>query len=344
MPNFIVHIGPHKTGTTYLQLTLAAAKDRLAAIGAVYPAIWYASPDNPSHHLLSQRVRQHELDALRREVRDLTALDCDTVIISAEDLKDLDNEEVKILADTLPSGRVTIVYYCRRWSELLPSAWQETIRQGQDHTLPEFLARRTVNLSTSMLVNYGNVLDKYIAAFGVRNVRLASYNNIVDSGWDLAEHFLTTFVAQGDVAQEDVAHGDRRPWPEVRARPNASMAPAEIEIIRMLNQIHHERGGGPGGALRNWYHLNAGRLDVSELSAAMNENMATIEFSDSSVRMEAFHQRLFKRYRTLMVPPASGDRLFTPHRRDLAYVLRDYLCDPAMMRRLDEIYRCFLAL
>ena len=45
-PTFILHIGPHKTGTTYLQLSFKAQRSGMEARGILYPAKWDYAPGN----------------------------------------------------------------------------------------------------------------------------------------------------------------------------------------------------------------------------------------------------------------------------------------------------------
>jgi len=232
MPRYLVHIGPHKTGTTYIQSRLDAARDRLRAVGVAYPATWRAGDAVPSHLRLFERIRHRQLSELQRELAEL-AVDTDgLVVLSSEDLQYLDADEVRILGDLLGTANVTVVYYCRRWSELLPSCWQERIKHGDDQPLPEFLLLLTSHAHRSALANYGIVLDRYLGVFGAANVRVVSYSNVIDSQVDLAEHFVATFLPAlpgGLPATSD-------------SRPNASLAATDIEMIRVLNALHRRRG------------------------------------------------------------------------------------------------------
>jgi len=333
MPRYLVHIGPHKTGTTYIQSRLDAARDRLRSAGVVYRSTWRASDVVPSHLRMFERIRHRQLDELRRELAEQAVDDDALVILSSEDLQYLDAQEVRILADLLGTPNVTIAYYCRRWSELLPSCWQERVKHGDDQPLPEFLLLLTAHAQRSALANYGIVLDRYLGVFGPANVRVVSYSNIADSRFDLADHFVATFLPP-------LPNG-LPPAPE--ARPNASLAPTEIEIIRVLNALHRRRGGEPSSAIRGWYQQHAGTLDLSAITAAMTEATVTMPFSDAIPALDLVHQRLFQQYRELMVPPVSANRLFRPRQQDLALVRQDYLADPTIAVRVEHIYQGFRA-
>jgi hypothetical protein len=333
MPRYLVHIGPHKTGTTYIQSRLDAARDRLRAVGVAYPATWRAGDAVPSHLRLFERIRHRQLAELQRELGELTVDADGLVVLSSEDLQYLDADEVRILADLLGAANVTVVYYCRRWSELLPSCWQERIKHGDDQPLPEFLLLLTAHAHRSALANYGIVLDRYLGVFGAANVRVVSYSNVTDSQADLAEHFVVTFLPAlpgGLPAASEV-------------RPNASLAATDIEMIRVLNALHRRCGGEPGSAIRGWYLRHAGTLDLSGITAAMTKASVTMAYSDAIPSLELLHQRLFQQYRELMVPPVSANRLFRPRQQDLAFVRQDYLTDPTIAAQVEQIYQGFRA-
>ena len=40
MPRYILHVGPQKTGTTYLQSAFAEFRSQLKARGIEYPRLW----------------------------------------------------------------------------------------------------------------------------------------------------------------------------------------------------------------------------------------------------------------------------------------------------------------
>jgi hypothetical protein len=331
MPRYLVHIGPHKTGTTYIQSRLDAARDRLGAVGVVYPATWRAAEMVPSHLRLFERIRHRQLAELQRELAELPVDADGLVILSSEDLQYLDGQEVRILADLLGTPQVTIAYYCRRWSELLPSVWQERIKHGDDQPLPEFLLLLTAHAHRSALANYGIVLDRYLGVFGPANIRVVSYSNVADSQVDLAEHFVATFLPP--------LPGGLPPASE--ARPNASLASAEIEMIRVLNALHRRRGGESGSAIRSWYQQHGGTHDLSAIMAAMTKATVTTPLSDAIPMLDLLHQRLFQQYRELLVPPVSANRLFRPRQHDLAFVRQGYLADPSIAAQVERVYQRF---
>ncbi len=337
MTRFVIHIGPHKTGTTYLQCKFAAGRAQLARQGVLVPTIWSEMPHSPGHHGIYSRVRQGEIDLLRQEFLDLNAPRDGIVIVSSESLKDLTRAEVALFAAALPEGQVTVVYYCRRWSELLPSAWQENVKHGMDETLPAFLEQRTRTIRQSLLFNYGIVVGRYMAAFGERNVALVSYSNLADDGVDLATHFVSAFLplSAGRVDPDE--------WAVPSSRPNVSMGAVDAEFIRVLNETHRRRGREPGSAIAEWYLRAGADLSTGDLAAAMTGSLAEMEISDEAEGRDGLHAWLYARYGPSMVPPITVGRLFTPRRNLYRVVSGDYLAAAGVGGLVEDAYRRFLS-
>ena len=99
MPNFVIHVGPHKTGTKYLQRCLAFHADRLRLRGIVVPTERNHSPENPSHDSLIQRLNAAGFSELEAKFGRLRAARVKTVVISAEDISTLSAEGLAMLRE-----------------------------------------------------------------------------------------------------------------------------------------------------------------------------------------------------------------------------------------------------
>jgi len=101
MPRYVVHIGPHKTGTTYIQSRLDAARDRLRAVGVTYPATWRAGDAVPSHLRLFERIRHRQFSELQRELAEL-AVDADGLVVVAGSLYVVGTARADAVAASVP--------------------------------------------------------------------------------------------------------------------------------------------------------------------------------------------------------------------------------------------------
>ena len=99
MRNAIVHIGAHKTGTTYLQLVFQGLRQH----GLCFPEVWSQSPDQPGHRKLFEAL------ASDGPVPNIDLTD-GPVLISSEDLCYLRGAQVGRLRAALGDASVRIVF------------------------------------------------------------------------------------------------------------------------------------------------------------------------------------------------------------------------------------------
>jgi hypothetical protein len=129
----LLHIGPHKTGTTAIQGALRQARPELVGHGVVYAG----------------NVRQHQMAALALTggggmkgapparardwellVEQVRAADRQRVIVSSEFFDEADEEMARRAVDELSGERVHVVVTLRPLAKILPSAWQQYVRNG----------------------------------------------------------------------------------------------------------------------------------------------------------------------------------------------------------------------
>jgi hypothetical protein len=337
MPKYLIHVGPHKTGTTYLQLRFDAARERLRQQGVVYPIEWSSSEHEPSHRKLMVALREARIAQLKSQFETIERNDPEYVLISAEGLNHLQQPALELLRTLVGSHPVTVIFYCRRWSELLPSLWQEKIKFGYDETFPEFFADNVSDPSESPIMNFAHRLDVYARVFGRDNIRLISYSNLRDNGIDLAEHFFDVFLPR----HRSLIDG----LPDLAvAWPNQSFPPLVIEVIRALNALAVSNGTPPPDAtLRGWYMVNAGRFELTDLFLAIQQNQATLRFSDASPGAQRLQEILSTIYGDLMVQPTPPRFLFSPRQADIVYFQQRYLADRLSRQALEDVYTTFRA-
>ena len=335
MPRYLIHVGPHKTGTTYLQLRFDAARERLRERGVIYPAELSASKREPSHRKLFLDIRASNISYLRFVFEQIAHKGAEHVLISAEDLNHLEPQELGSLREAIDGGPATIIFYCRRWSELLPSLWQERVKHGYDETFPEFFAANISDPLASPVMNFAYSLDKYASVFGKENIRVVSYSNVCDDKLDLAEHFFDAFLPQHRAVLDGLP-------PLANAWPNHSFAAVDIEVIRVLNSFHMQNGGGRDTELRDWYMAHARTFDLSELFAAIESNLAVLRFSDASSAVARLHDEVLAAYAGVLVDPVRKGCLFEAGTSEIRVAQPRYLANRAARAALDKVYAAFL--
>lgn len=313
MPRYVIHVGPHKTGSSYLQLLFQELSPQLRERGILYPAHWI-DPRVPGHSMLVPRVRARDDAALSDELSKLNASDCETILISSEDIASLLADDIALLKSYLRGQPATIVFYCRRWLDLLPSIWQESVKQGQSTTLPQFMAGNLMNPFTSHALNYAIQLDRFEQVFGMENVTVASYSNIVEQdGGDLGDHFFRCFLS----------------WPNAPLprglRPNASLDILDTETIRVLNAFEWMFCGRRSAELRVRYLNMKSALDLALPLAAMERHRAALRLNENAPGLRMLHEEIFKKYGPRLAPPKSGRYFFVQKQGSIHHIDQSYL-------------------
>ena len=194
-------------------------------------------------------------------------------------------------------------------------------------TMPEFFASCAANPWGSNVLNYALTLETFSRAFKGPNLRLVSYDSIVDGGGNLLQHFLETFL------------GFTTTLPVVSvASMNKSYDQAEIEIIRALNSVGWSRSKRRGATLREAYFKSKPELKLDSLFEIMNRYTSYLEMNERASNFEALHRKLYDEYGAVMVDPKPDGHLFPPEVARLKYVSQDYLFDEGALSAIQELY------
>lgn len=118
----LMHIGPHKTGTTALQHSLAAARPKLAAQSILYPG-------TAANHYQATRQRVDGSPELWQQLIAEIVESDQPAIISSEYLDRADRELAPELVAEL-GGPVRILITLRPLATIIPSLWQQHVKCG----------------------------------------------------------------------------------------------------------------------------------------------------------------------------------------------------------------------
>lgn len=299
----------------------------MRARGIVWPQAWQ-SADNASHTGLTTALRDGGNLCGAAEVLELAfAQGGDTLLVSAEDLSALNVDALQRLKTFLGASNVTIVYYVRRWSDLLPSGWQEVVKQGHTTSFPENFVGHVRNPEASEIFNLELRLAGLIQVFGLQSLRLVSYSMLRDTKVDLFGHFARHFLNWWKATPLSGNH-----------ELNTSRGVAEIELVRRLNMIEFSRSGEISPSLRNRLDAAWPTIDAKFVLASMETSRRTMFLNDAFPGLHALHRRAHARYQAQIVEPAPPDLLFKPMRRELQYIADDYIMQPGVVAAIHEIY------
>lgn len=234
MKQVYIHIGLHKTGSTYIQKIFAANRDVLRAEGIHYPELG-AEFLFGHHNFAWSYIPGHVFKGTDTfsQTAFLTALkkvDVENILISSEDFEFLERSHILALKQSLSDYRTHVVMYVRNPVSALYSRWQESVKHGDLTSLLDYY-RKTFNNPAPM--NYALVADTWANVFGSNAMKIVIYDNLLAEESNIALYFLNQVL--GVSIQ-----------PETLSMPQGKVNVANglgvIEVLRQLNEIHRESG------------------------------------------------------------------------------------------------------
>jgi hypothetical protein len=233
----LLHIGPHKTGTTAIQGALHLARERLAAEGVVYPGqgrqpLWPILAVTGQPALLGgPRPEISYWDSL---VRDVRAAGDQRVVLSSEFFAEADDATARRVIADLGGARVHVVVTLRSLTRILPSQWQQYLQNGFHFRYLEWLEGilseppRTPTPGFWRRHRHDALVTRWAAENGPENLTVI----VLDESDRLM--LLRVFESMLGLPPGFLV-------PEERA-VNRSLTAAEAELVRLLNSEFSRRG------------------------------------------------------------------------------------------------------
>jgi hypothetical protein len=227
----LVHIGPHKTGTTAIQGALFDAKERLARLGVDFPG----DDRHPMHAALAVTARPAMMgDAApderhwRKLVGQVEETGDRTAVISSEFFSEADEDGIRRIVDGLGGDRVHVVVTLRPLVRIMPSQWQQYVqnglRMGYDNWLEHMLRKvpyEQPNPSFWRRHRHDRLVERWARVVGPERVTVVVVDDSDRDG------LLRTFEALLGLPANLL-----RPVPDAA---NRSLTLAETEMLRKLN-------------------------------------------------------------------------------------------------------------
>ena len=329
MPRYIIHLGPYKTGSTYLQTRLYQHRDALAAAGFALASLWNSSATKPSHTGFMHRLVSERLHELKAAMAGWESSGAHTVIITSEEISTLCVRPIQLAmcAELLAGHDVTLIYYVRRWTDLLASTWQEYVKQGRAFQLPEVIVHNIRNPERSLIVNLDATVGKFAERFGKDCIRLVSYDALQESGADMFVHFARQFCGLEFPA-------------EPQTRLNASLRPSETEMMRVFNIFQQETGVDSARLLR-FFGMAHRPLPMTELLSHMDRYVTEIELADDDAAVRQLLGQNWNTYGSCLVEPALRG-FYLPKTRMFPFIGPDYALTPGVAEALRQLWHDLL--
>src|ERR1700733_2634979 len=216
MKKWFLHIGPNKTGSTYIQKHLLANREELLSLGLNYPS--FGIGPQYGHHQLFENIKKLGQEELDEYVDHFSGAAVN--FVSSEKFSQLKPEDVAKFGKSLSKVNVQVIFFHRNYVDLLPSHWQERVKHKSRLSFYEFLFPHVFRPFSSSIINPDVVLDSYATAFGKDHITVIDYDTALKTGDILRPILELTGVELSGVKNEVV---------------NRSLTFELVEIIRALN-------------------------------------------------------------------------------------------------------------
>ncbi|RVT83509.1 hypothetical protein DXV76_14870 [Rhodobacteraceae bacterium CCMM004] len=238
MAKLLLHIGGHKTGTSFLQGTFYRNRRLLARHGVHYPAI---GPNDAHHALASVWLETSDIPAsffppggppaLWDRLIDEYAGREGVVVLSAENFCRAQPQSVD-MADlahrTAAFEEVRVVYTMRRQTELVQSLWSQIAKNRNAPTLRAYVARAIDDhMGGGLWIDHNDVYDHILTGFAPEQVVLLDYAQMRRAPGGVAGTFLRLVDCDLDPATFD---------PLPRSLSNISPEPLSIYIASLIRE------------------------------------------------------------------------------------------------------------
>jgi hypothetical protein len=336
MPKYIIHIGPPKTGSKYIQSQLFHLRKFLQTKGVVYPDIWWSRPDKIMHDWVFEALRAGE--DLKADFDRLNSCGAEKIVLSCEAFdglarplkafRGLGVAPLERLREYISGNNVDIIYYARRWSDRIPSDWRQQVMMGQYLTLPEYYIRFLNNPEETGQFNYSKVWEFFERIFGRGSLRIVSFSNLADHKVDLFDHFCSVILGVQEAPKLE----------EGLIQKNLGYDMIDAEILRGINYMYQTETSLTDYSMRIKFGKLKESYDLRMLRERMKTDIRMIELRDNAVPLRTTWEAV-NSYRDRLVSPEYGHDIFD--RRDVAveFVGQNYLLQSLVAEEIRKLYR-----
>ena len=250
------HIGPHKTGSSYLQSFLINNKERLMEKDYVFPDL--SNLNGEGHHIIAEpKFIKNEFHSFIDELNKNPINNNKILILSSENFSRLNQDEITIVKNALKDiPDIIVLMFLRNPASVLRSLWCESIKHKSTKSHPDFLVEHFVKPHFSEILNPYILHDKFSNEF---KVRVIDYDKICKKNISsIAKIFLEAISCDGKF---------KYPTFEI----NKSFSLEETEIYRNVNIAYKKN--------------NLPTLNQKEFKKVAKINSLQVSIDDASSRI-----------------------------------------------------------
>lgn len=317
----VLHVGPHKTATTYIQNNLAEYRKEFSNAGWLYPANVGISEGIPeAHHDLSYRAEtyfwrdrenHHQLTDLASVLRQSGK----NLLLSAEGFSMWSLSQYHRLADILGFREIEVVYALRDPVALIHSYWAEEVKQGMTASFPDRIAGVTLDPMRSRLLNPLMDLNPLISSDRIK-LRIIPFEVLKASETDIFSHICSEVLGLGPLP------------PRVTGLVNAGFPIEQTEFLRLMTLLQYQGRTKVGHGLRMAFIQKTTPKEKDKWNELIRQCARDAERhlilpADALFRL-VIEQRVVARTRSFFTTPVEEDTLFNRQEKTITYY-DDYL-------------------
>lgn len=223
----VMHIGPHKTATTYIQHNFHEARAALKARGWTYPE--FGAKGLPGHHDLAHNAMCYVGEDAEKGA-ELAELGCtaraggQNLVFSAEGFCRWAQPKLDGFADRIGADQLDLVYVVRDPLDVFYSYWAEEVKQGRSASLPERFSEHFSDPFKSRLLNPLVDLRKLVRLDNIR-LHIVPFEVLRSRNIDIFEHICDSVLDLPDIKAAS-------------SRPKNISFPSELtEFLRLMTLI-----------------------------------------------------------------------------------------------------------
>lgn len=301
----VMHIGPHKTATTYMQSNFKHHADGLRQRGWLYPAI--GERVGSAHHDLSDQGSQFvrragpRYEDFRRVIAKADAEELD-VLLSSEGFRKWKPAHFQAIQDVIGARKLHLVYALRDPLDMFYSFWAQKVKTGMVLSLPERMEKHFPDPMRSHLLNPLVEIEPLVRNT-TADLTILLYDELRRRKLDIYSVFMEEVLGIRDLP------------PAERPSSNERLPIEMTEFIRLLS-VENEAFGGRGrlhmgDAIRYLFSAEE-KAEVLRVMAVAAPTARRIEEIPRENRdFVAVENRLVEKLGSRMYPPPEDGRLFS---------------------------------
>jgi hypothetical protein len=257
----VLHIGPHKTATSYIQENLKATRSVLASHGWSYPED--PVDERAGHHHLAQNRRDYlSKDAANHALLLAWAAEAQqhacNLVLSSEGFCRWGTDDFDRLAGTLGYDCYELVYTIRNPLDVFPSLWAEEVKHGRTLGFADRFAREFSDPYTSRVLFPYRDLEPLLVHDRVK-LHVMPYDVLVSRDAGLFTHMAEVVLGVPSLA------------PLLNDKVNQQYDIEITEFLRLMTLIHGDGAARIGPDLRLRFTSEFTSSDRKEIISLMRK-------------------------------------------------------------------------